>query len=196
MPFQSKQIENKDKGQGRKLTDKEENFILQYPKDFNGTQAAIRAGYSPDSAKRIAYQLLHETPLVKQAIERDIEERLQRLGDRADATLEELLRIGHFDIRKLFNGDGSLKPPDQWDDATAAAVGGLQVFEKFEGKGEAQTQIGFTKKLKMLDKVKALELLGRHQRLFGENGGTKIAVIILQPGNVHKPANSGISEED
>lgn len=194
MQSSTKQIEPK----GRKLTDKQANFVLEYQRDFNATQAAIRAGFSPESAREIGYQLLEKTPHVREVLDRDTKERLQRLGDRADATIEELLRIGHFDIRKLFNSDGSLKPPNQWDDATAAAVAGLQVFEVSEGKGEAQTQIGLIKKLKMLDKVKALELLGKHQKLFGSegNGGVKVAVIILEPGAVRKPANSGMSEEE
>jgi len=182
----------------RKLTKKQKDFVIQYQKDFNGTQAAIRAGFSPKSAGVIAYELLNKTLHVKEALQSDINERLQRLGDRADATIEELLKIAHFDIRKLFNEDGSLKPPDQWDDETAAAVGGLQVFEEFVGRGEERTQIGLTKKLKMLDKVKALELLGKHQKLFGSegNGGVKVAVIILEPGAVRMPANSGISDEE
>jgi phage terminase small subunit len=182
----------------RKLTQKERAFVIEYQKDFSGTDAVLRAKYHPKDrqiASQIAWTLLHR-PLVAEALERDVSERLKRLGDRADATIEELLKIGHFDIRKLFNTDGSLKPPVEWDDATAAAVAGLQVVE-LEGRGEGQAKIGQVKKLKMLDKTKALELLGRHQKLFGTEGeGTKIAVIILQPGDVHKPANSGMSEEE
>ena len=182
---------------GRKLTKKQKDFVVQYQRDFNGTQAAIRAGFSPRTATEIAWQLLHKTSHVKESIQRDIDERLERLGDRADATIEELLKIAHFDIRKLFNPDGTLKSPDEWDDDTAAAVGGLQVFEEFSGKGEGRTQVGWIKKLKMLDKTKALELLGKHQKLFGsDNEGDKTTVIVLEAGSVNKPANSGISDED
>lgn len=179
-----------------KLTKKQGKFVLEYQKDFNATQAAIRAGFSPKTASEMGYKLVHKSLVVKEVLERDINERLQRLGDRADATLEELLRVAHFDVRKLFNKDGSMKSPDEWDDATAAAVSGLQVFEEFAGRGEQRIQIGLTKKVKAFDKIKALELLGRHQKIFPEgNEGNKVAVIVLQPGEVRMPANSGVSEE-
>jgi phage terminase small subunit len=41
-----------------KLTDKQRMFCHEYMKDLNGTQAAIRAGYSENSAKEIASQNL------------------------------------------------------------------------------------------------------------------------------------------
>ena len=47
----------------RKLTPKQKKFCHEYIKDFNATQAAIRAGYSKKTAKEIGYQLLHKTSL-------------------------------------------------------------------------------------------------------------------------------------
>ena len=43
-----------------KITPKQQNFCQQYVVDFNGRQAAIRAGYSASSAKETAYQLLQK----------------------------------------------------------------------------------------------------------------------------------------
>lgn len=56
----------------------------------NGTQAAIRAGYSPRTAKEIAYELIHKNSLVKEAIQRDEGERLQKIGVSRERVLTEL----------------------------------------------------------------------------------------------------------
>ena len=41
-----------------KLSPKQEAFCLEYLKDLNATQAAIRAGYSEDSARQIGSETL------------------------------------------------------------------------------------------------------------------------------------------
>ena len=51
-----------------KLTKKQKVFVAEYQVDLNGTQAAIRAGFSPRTAREIAYQLLHKTSHVVEAI--------------------------------------------------------------------------------------------------------------------------------
>ena len=51
-----------------KLTLKHQSFVNEYLKDFNGTQAAIRAGYSSRSARSTASELL-TYPNVKAAID-------------------------------------------------------------------------------------------------------------------------------
>lgn len=50
------------------LSDKQKRFVIEYPIDSNGTQAAIRAGYSPATAGQQAFQLL-QNPAVYAAIE-------------------------------------------------------------------------------------------------------------------------------
>lgn len=45
-------------------TDKQEKFIDEYLIDLNATQAAIRAGYSANSAMEQGYQLLHNTSVL------------------------------------------------------------------------------------------------------------------------------------
>ncbi len=179
----------------RKLTKKQKFFVVEYQKDKNATQAAIRAGFSPKSAGVIGYELLHKTSHVKEIIDRQTEERLIRKGYRADATIEELLNIAHFDIRKLYKEDGSMKLPLEWDDETAMAVGGLEVVEGFKSKDGEDIRTNILKKLKMLDKTKALEILGRYQKLdHSEDKGTNV-VVVLEAGIINKPSNSGMSED-
>ncbi|MEK7764378.1 MAG: terminase small subunit [Nitrospirota bacterium] len=63
------------------LTPKQQRFVQEYAVDLNGTQAAIRAGYSPKTARSIASENL-QRPAVKQAIKTALRtgtERLQKL---------------------------------------------------------------------------------------------------------------------
>ena len=46
---------------GRLLTGKQERFVREYLVDFNGTQAAIRAGYSSDTTWSIASEPLRKS---------------------------------------------------------------------------------------------------------------------------------------
>ena len=67
-------------------TDLQRRFVVEYPIDFNGTQAAIRAGYSPRTAQEIASALLCKPPIVAA-----IEKRQQELAAAAALTVEWVL---------------------------------------------------------------------------------------------------------
>lgn len=70
-------------GNGRKLTDKEQTFILEYLVDFNVTQAAIRAGYSEGTAYSIGWETLRK-PEIRDAIFSEQKDRASRLRIEAD----------------------------------------------------------------------------------------------------------------
>ena len=178
-----------------KLTTKQKNFVVEYQKDWNAARAAREVGYSPKSAKRIGYRLVHQSPLLQAALKEDIQERLERKGHRADHALDKLLNVINFDFRKLFNPDGSFKKPHEVDDETAGSIAGLEVIELFEGKGEGRTAIGHLKKVRTNDRVKAIELLMKSLKLLGPENQNTTNVIILKAGPVIKPFNAGMSEE-
>lgn len=71
------------------------------------------------------------------------------------------------DLRNVYNEDGTLKLPHEWSDEAAAAVAGVEVFEEFSGRGENRELIGYTKKVKSYDKVRALEILSKNLGLIG-----------------------------
>jgi phage terminase small subunit len=159
---------------GVRFTKKQTFFIAEYQKDWNATQAAIRAGYSPKTAKEMAYKLVHKS-LLQEVLAREVEERLLKIGVRAERVLQEIARIGFSDLGKLFRADGTMWPVQDMDDDTRAALAAVQTFEEFDGKGDDRHFIGYTKKIKLFDKVKALELLGRHLKLF-PTGDQKVDV--------------------
>ena len=63
------------------------------------------------------------------------------------------------DVRKLFDPEtGDLLPPKDWPEEAAAAVASFEVVTREVGQGEVQN----VAKVKILDKVRTLEMLGRH----------------------------------
>jgi phage terminase small subunit len=55
-----------------KLTGKQKKFCIEYLKDLNATQAAIRAGYSEDTAYSIGWENLKK-PEIKEIIDKELE---------------------------------------------------------------------------------------------------------------------------
>ena len=80
-----------------------------------------------------------------------------------EMVVRELAGIAFFDIRKLFNDDGSLKRVQDLDCATAAAIASIEVVEIGPG---GQLELG--KKFKSPEKLKALDLLGTHLGMFAK----------------------------
>jgi phage terminase small subunit len=134
----------------RKLTPKQAAFVEEHAIDLNATQAAIRAGYSAKTAKEQATRLLSNVH-VAAAIAEGRAARSERTGIKAERILAELARVAFFDIRKLLNPDGTMKPLDELDDDTAAAIAGIDLAEIRDGEG---SPIGVLKKIKIADKRK------------------------------------------
>ena len=70
--------------------------------------------------------------------------------------------MAFFDPRRLLNADGSPKPINELDDDTAAVLAGMDISEEYIGTGEDRRFVGYTKKVKLADKVGALTLAMRH----------------------------------
>lgn len=147
------------------LTPQQLRFCEEYLIDLNGTQAAIRAGYSEDSAAQQASRLL-TIAKVSAKIAELIARRSARAAINADQVLAELSRIGYTDIRSLFKDDGTIKDVKDWPEDLARAIASVEVVEEFIGLGPSRTWVGQTKKVKFWDKPRALELMGKHKALF------------------------------
>lgn len=148
-----------------KWTDKERLFAHEYLIDQNMTQAAIRAGYSAKSADKIAHELYHK-PHIKGWIEEHLAKRCAALEVTADRILKELALIGFQNIAGAFTGDNSLKSIADMPEDIQRVISGIDIDELFEGRGEDREHVGYTKKLRTWDKLKALELMGKHLKMF------------------------------
>ena len=141
------------------LTKKQKIFVDEYMIDLNATQAAIRAGYSPDTAGSIGSENLKK-PEIRARIEKAMAERSKRTGINQDRIIMELAKIALLNPKGLVNFDEATIKEDATDE-DVAAVASVKV-KRFPTKdGE-----GVEREVKMYDKTKALELLGRHLGMF------------------------------
>lgn len=147
------------------LTPKQELFCHEYIKDRNGTQAAIRAGYSPATAKEQAYELL--TKLHIQAkINQLIKEQLDRLKIKSDFVVRELLNIATANIADAYNVDGTLKAIEDMPEPIMKAIAFMKRVDLFDGQGKERKKIGCNWCVRFYDRIRALELLGKHLKMF------------------------------
>lgn len=143
-----------------KLTPKQERFVQEYLVDLNATAAAKRAGYNEKTAYSMGQRLLKNVE-----VQRSIQEAQKSLRNRTEITQEMVIRetakLAFFDVRKMFDKDGKPLDISQLDDDTAAALVGLDVQDVYNFSEDEKQFIGYVKKYKMADKLKALELLGK-----------------------------------
>lgn len=176
------------------LTPKQERFAQEYVVDLNATQAAIRAGYSEDTARAQASRLLLNVD-IQAHVEKARKEQTQRTGVDADTILFELLRIARSDLGQAFDDNGNLLPIKEIPEDVRRAISGVETFEEFDGHGSERVKVGETRKLKFWDKTRALELLGKHLGLYVEridhtSGGVPVVVNFA----LDKPNGAGAEE--
>lgn len=141
------------------LTDQKRRFAEEYLKDLNITQAAIRAGYSPKTAYSSGQRLLKDVE-VKALINSRMQKREKRTEITQDRVLEELAAIGFYDVAdyaEVKHGRVILKDTAQIPIEKRAAIAGIK---------ESRTGT----EVKLSDKLRALELLGRHLGMFDGGG--------------------------
>lgn len=143
------------------LTPKQELFVREYLIDKNGTQAAIRAGYSEKCAGQQAFENLSKPEIVA-AIDRAIAAQYKRLDITADRILAEYMLIATVDIADAYDESGNLLPIRKMPEQIRRAIAAVEVDELFDGYGDDRTQIGVTKKLKLIDKKGALDALAKN----------------------------------
>lgn len=134
----------------------------------NGTDAAITAGFSPKTAAQQATRLLKDVN-VQQALKGRQEKLAEKFELTTEAVLRNLAQAIYFDPRKLYREDGSLKDVPELDDDTAMALAGVEVTEE-KGTGDERGRVvGYTKKLKWLDKNSAREQAMKHLGQYRED---------------------------
>jgi phage terminase small subunit len=155
------------------LTQKQKRFIEEYLIDLNGTQAAIRAGYSPDTANEIASQNLAKLN-IKGEINKALAERSKRTGVNQDRVIQELAKIAFVNLTDLIDTNSCKIKPDATREDTATLLSVKVKKTTFE-TGESEER-----EIKLMDKLKALELLSKHLGLFKDSSlNVNIGVKIL-----------------
>lgn len=149
-------------------------FVMEYVKDCNATQAAIRAGYARANANRQGSRLLTRVDVRKALAgtfakrEKEQAALVAEMELTVDRTRREIARIAYFDPRKMFAADGRPLGIHELDDDTAAVIAGLEVVEAYEGTGPDRVMVGHIKKWKLADKNSALDkaakILGDYEK--------------------------------
>lgn len=144
------------------LTPKKARFVDEYLVDLNATQAAIRAGYSAKTAYSSGQRLLKDVG-IQAALSKAQSSRSERTKIDADWVLTRLAEEADADLAELYDDNGDLKPVKDWPLVwRRGLVAGVEVDALFEGYGEDRYQVGQVKKLKLSERIKRIELIGRH----------------------------------
>lgn len=151
------------------LTDKQKRFVEEYLVDLNATQAAIRSGYSRDTARAIGSENLSK-PDIQEAIKEKQAELSESTNVTAKRVIEEYAKIAFSDVRNVLTVDGGLKDSSEWDDNTASAVASIKTSEVISPEGE---KMGINREVKMYDKLRALDALGKHLGVFEKDNEQK-----------------------
>lgn len=156
-----------------KLTAKQKKFVEEYLIDLNATQAAIRAGYSPNTAQEQSSRLLSNV-MVKNEIDKAMAERSRRTGINQDRVLRELAKIAFVNPNDVINfRDATVKMTSE---ENLAAIASIKV-KKIPGEYGDATE----REVKLYDKLRALDLLGRHLGMFKDkieiNGDMGVRIV-------------------
>lgn len=152
------------------MTNAQKRFCDEYLVDLNATRA-YKVAYpntkKEETASSNGSRMLRNDKVQKYISEK-IKEREKRTEVTQDRVINELAKIAFMDIRKLYTENGQLKNIADIDGNTAGAISSLETLEEYDGYGDDREKIGDTKKVRLLDKTKALELLGRHLGIFND----------------------------
>lgn len=148
------------------LNPKQQRFIEEYLIDLNGTQAAIRAGYSPNTANEQAARLLADVS-IRTRVDVALAERSKRTGINQELVVQELAKIARVNPADIIDSNTGEIKTDSPDDLAAIASVRIKVTPTKNGDM-------VEREVRMADKLKALELLGKHLGMFPNTSKTEI----------------------
>jgi len=148
-----------NKSEDNRLTEKQKLFVDEYLIDLNATRAykATYPNVKKDEAARVNASKLLTITNVKEYVAEKIKERTERTEVTQDMVIKELAKIGFAQITDFVEVDEQnnviIRATGEIDKNKIGAIAGIK---------ESQSGV----EIKMNDKVKALELLGRHLAMF------------------------------
>lgn len=172
----------------RSMNARQRRFVEEYLKDLNGSEAARRAGYSAVSAHVHSNRLMRD-PAIKAAIDAELGKRSKRTQITADRVLIELARIAFANIADFATFDA-----DHVTLTDSATLGRHRLAAVAEVT-QTTTRDGVNVKIKMHDKLAALEKIGRHLGMWKESEDKNANAVerfksalaeIMQSGSLHK----------
>ena len=146
-----------------RISDRDMAFADEYMIDLDAKNAAIRAGYKPSTARE-AYKWIDANdpakPRLRELIEQKLAERSRRTGITADRIIREIANGAFADISDIVDlRTGRVR--DDISRADTCAIASVKI-KKSAYSDNVEIEI------RMTDRNKALELLGKHQGMFEE----------------------------
>lgn len=160
------------------MTEKQKMFVKEYLIDLNGTQAAIRAGYSVNAARETASKLLTKAN-IQVELSKAFAKRSRRTGISQDRVLFELAKIAFASAKDIIDpGTGTVKEGISDDDMSCIQSIKVKRMDSGRYKGKVlETEV------RMCDKKQALELLGKHLGMFSDKINMNIELPVVISGN-------------
>jgi phage terminase small subunit len=174
------------------LTSKQKAFCKEYIKDFNSTQAAIRVGYTVKNADVVGPRLLG-----KVGVQCEIKRLVDKLNERFDVEIDQIVAkltsigfsnivdiLKHIPGKRITVEDLKKLPSD-----VAYSIDTIQ-----------ETKDGF--KIKMINKIPALELLCRYKGMFidkhhvEQTGQIKTVVDLVKNANKRRRERESIVKNE
>lgn len=157
------------------MTKKQKRFVEEYLVDLNATQAAIRAGYSPQTARDIGCENLTK-PNIQNAIATAMAERSRRTGINQDRVIQEIAKLAFLNPVDVIDMDeATIKGEANRDDTACIASVKVKVIPGEDGNITER-------EIKTYDKLKALELLGKHLGMFSAKLKVEGAIPVVISG--------------
>lgn len=151
-----------------------ERFCREYLVDYNGTRAALRAGYKEKSAYAIAGQNLNKLEIQKRIAELR-KTAAHEYNITKEALMQTLMEIAGTRLEYILDPKtNAILPLDQWPEHMKGAVSGIDLEEIREGRGKTRRVVGYNKKVRLWEKTKAIEVLNK---MLGFNAPEKVAPV-------------------
>jgi phage terminase small subunit len=155
-----------------KLTAKEEKFCLEVATGVDefsrpiSYAEAYRRSYNAGKMKASTVDVKASQMMAKDKIAVRVQELRSEVVKEAviDAgyVLKRLVEIDQMDVIDIHNDDGTIKPIRDWPKVWRQYLTSIEVSEIMQGSGDDRQIAAILKKVKWPDKVRNLELIGKH----------------------------------
>ncbi len=176
----------------RPLTAKVRRFVEEFALHRNGARAARAAGFAARSAAVTASRLLRKANVQEALCEIDAE-----IAARSRITRDEILelttRIAKLDPLRACDESGQLLPIHKMPVDVRTAIASMEIDEVQDRSASAQLSFALmdadgkpvpvtvrTRKVKFNDRLKALDLLGRHEKLWADELNVNLSDELLE----------------
>ena len=161
------------------MTNRQKIFCNEYLISLNATNAAIKAGYSEKTANEQGARLLANVS-VQEYLKKKMQKREEKLEITAERVLKELARIAFFDPAKMFDDKDNLLKITEMDEDTRRVIAGIDISAAYKPGLTKEEKISeIVKKLKLVDKKGALELLGRHLSMWNDKLEVEVKRLMI-----------------